>query len=306
MRRDRLVDGPDEIALVVASIAKYDPSEPRDERGRWTDGGGTSASALFDQNDAHATVEHILGRFPADTAQKLKDAQARVDAGVSTDAPVEKGGFRRTDGTYTEERQQLHEDILHRIFTESAVRAATPAAGEQPTIIFLGGRGGSGKSWFTSSAGPVDAKSAIYLNSDDIKAMLPGYQGWNAAWYHEESTDILNQADGIARQLGVNVIYDATLKSYNGAATRLAEFEAAGYRAEGYYMFTSPQEAAGRAVNRFLKGGVNGRYVPIEVVLGSRTNERTFDAMKPSFERWAIYDNNGSHGPLLVAHGGKQ
>jgi hypothetical protein len=64
-------------------------------------------------------------------------------------------------------------------------------------------------------------------------------------------------------------------------------------------MFTSPEEAATRAVGRFA---TQGRYVPPEYVLGSTTNERTFDNLKPSFSDWAIYDNNQPGGsPKLVA-----
>lgn len=66
------------------------------------------------------------------------------------------------------------------------------------------------------------------------------------------------------------------------------------------------EEAATRAVSRFLRGGPAGRYVPVEVILGSTTNEKVFDKLSPSFDKWAVYDNNTPGGtPKLIAQGGK-
>jgi len=291
----------------LEQVEKY--NENHDERGRFSSGAGsaeTAAQNLFGQHhDPSVTPDHILATTSADTKAKIADTEARLSRSVSTDAPVSQGGFKNPDGTYTAEREAAHNRILDTIFTDQAVQDATPAEGEKPTITFLGGRGGSGKSWFTNPAGPVDPSKAIVLNSDHIKEMLPGYAGWNAALYHEESSDILARAENTARSAKLNVVLDATLRSESGAAVRLAEYHQAGYKAEGYYMFTSPKEAAGRALARFERGGADGRYVPLSVVLGSTTNERTFDNLKPSFTKWQIYDNNVlGRAPKFVAGGG--
>lgn len=37
--------------------------------------------------------------------------------------------------------------------------------------------------------------------------------------------------------------------------------------------------------------------------LNSTTNEVTFDAIKDSFDYWAVYDNNDGPSPNLVAQG---
>jgi predicted ABC-type ATPase len=316
-------------ALNARQLEKYSPDQPRDDHGMWTDGGGgggttgstssvgNHAHALFQQHDTGATAEHVLAASPAGTAEKIAATEHALSQATPTDSPVSAGGFKNPDGTWTAGRQSLHQDILLNgytdgngnfvkgIFNAEAVAAATPPAGQQPTITFLGGRGGSGKSWLTGPNGPVDASHAILLNSDHIKEALPGYAGWNAALYHEESTDILAHADKIVQAGGLNVIYDATMRSEGSSAQRVADFKNAGYKAEGYYMFTSPKEAATRAMQRFVRGGTSGRYVPINVILGSRTNEKTFDTVKPSFSRWAVYDNNTPGGkPKLVAQSG--
>jgi hypothetical protein len=54
--------------------------------------------------------------------------------------------------------------------------------------------------------------------------------------------------------------------------------------------------SARRSVERFA---ATGRFVPPEVSFNSRSNEETFDALTPSLDRWALFDNNG-RAPRMV------
>lgn len=258
-----------------------------------------SASALFDQyNDPSATADAIIDSVPG-AASAVQTVERNLEGKPHTDAPASQGGFKQADGTYTPEREALHEHILDELFSPEAVKAATPANGERPVMTLLGGRGGSGKSWFTKQ-GIADAAHAIYINADDVQAKLPGYQGWNAALYHEEASDITKRADDRARALGLSVIHDATMRTPGGSAKRVADYKAAGYAVHGHYMFLPPQTSTQRAIQRFMRGGTEGRYVPASYLLNSTTNERTFDSLKPSFDQWSVYENTGS-APKLVS-----
>jgi len=69
-------------------------------------------------------------------------------------------------------------------------------------------------------------------------------------------------------------------------------------------MCASPEEATGRALGRFVRGGEKGRYVPPAVILGNTQNERNFDKMEAGFSHWRIYDNNvKGRSPRLVSQG---
>jgi predicted ABC-type ATPase len=174
-----------------------------------------------------------------------------------------------------------------------------PGAGEQPTLYILGGRGGSGKSWFSKSPdSPFDVGKTMYINNDDFKETLPEYEGWNAALVHEEAGDIASMAHERARATGLNVTFDATLKSSRSASALVEKYMAAGYRVEGYYMHTAPQVSAVRAMGRFDH---TGRYVPASYILDSTTNEKSFDSMSHQFDKWSVYDNNSGSGPVKVA-----
>lgn len=69
-----------------------------------------------------------------------------------------------------------------------------------------------------------------------------------------------------------------------------------------------PMRAAGRrAMERFLNGGENGRYMPIGVLQQMDKTEQNFDIIKPFVDGWSFYSNadRGHHEPpeLIAAYG---
>ena len=165
----------------------------------------------------------------------------------------------------------------------------------------LGGRGGSGKSWFSGKI--YDPNAAIVFDADKVKEALPEYEGWNASQVHEESSDLIERMIKIARDNGVNVVLDATMKTAKSAVERVKAFKDAGYEIEVHYMHVPRQEAAKRAVSRFMGKSKKGRYVPVDVVLGNTSNEETFDVVKSMADRWSFRDNNVPYGeqPILIS-----
>lgn len=259
------------------------------------------ATYLFETETDHTvTVASLMASQPQDVRDHISETYARIRNSTPTDAPVSEGGFKKPDGTYTAEREALHRKIIETLLSPDAIAAARPAPGESPTFTILGGRGGSGKSWFTQNG--VVANKPIVFDNDKIKSMLPEYQGWNAALVHEEASHIFNVADNIARSLGLNVVHDATMKTAKNSEAFAAAYKKAGYRVEGFYMFLPPDIAAERAIKRFR--GPTGRFVPPDYVMASRDNDKTFDNIRHIFSRWAVYDNNVPRGeaPRLVAN----
>jgi predicted ABC-type ATPase len=281
----------------------------------------SQASALYKPQkhtpeQVEAIANKIVAAFPGG-AEAIARTLERLKSVPSTDKPVEEGGFRiyREDGSYdyTPERKAVHEQIVKNIFSDARVAAATPKDGEAPVVTLLGGRGGSGKSWI-SSKGPLAGKAieaggevpegmeggTIVLDADFIKSQLPGYDGWKASKFHEESSDVLDMVDEYARKAGINVTLDATMKSESSIAKRIAAYEEMGYETEGHYMHLPPEEAATRAMARYAKGGkFDGRFVPPEVILGNVNNEQNFDTFSKRFRKWTVYENTGK-APRLV------
>ena len=244
-----------------------------------------------DQDDV--TPADILANFPPDTAAKISDVQKRL-------ASIEQTiGRYKKDGKYDPEREKLHAKIISSILSPERIAAATPADGEAPTFTVLGGRGGSGKSWF---AGQVyDPEKTIVLDADHIKGMLPEYEGWNAETVHEESGDIFDEITLMAAHMGLNLVHDKTMKTAKTVLKDVNQFKGLGYRIEAHYMHLPRQEAAKRAVSRFL--GKTQRYVPVGVVLSNTSNEASFDEVKKLADKWSFRDNNVPHGsdPILIS-----
>lgn len=260
-------------------------------------------------DDPDATVESVLKAFPPDTAGKIDAASKRLE---NIEQTQEK--YRQADGSYSPERKALHDKILFEGVEKTdpksgekkriaglfaSMERAAPADGEQPTFVILGGRGGSGKSQFEGMV--YDPARTIVLDADHIKGMLPEYEGWNAHQVHEESSDILERALSIARDAGLHVVLDATMKTASSAIEKVQSFKDAGYRTEAHYMHLPRQEAAKRAVARFL--GKTARFVPPKVVLGNTTNEASFDEVKRMVDAWSFRDNNVKQGedPILIS-----
>ena len=244
-------------------------------------------------NDLSVTPEQILKSFPPDTADKI----AEVDAKLKT---VEQtiDTFRK-DGKWTPERAKLHAKIIEGFLSQDKISAATPAERAKPSFTILGGRGGSGKSWFKNRV--YDPARCIVLDADEIKHQLPEYKGWNAAQVHEESGELFDAITGLAMELGLNIVHDATMKTSKKAVALVQRFKDAGYRTEAHYMYLPPQEAAKRAVARFL--GETKRFVPPGIVLNNVTNEGSFDQVKGMVDAWSFRDNNVGKGeqPKLLS-----
>lgn len=297
-------------------LFKFNPDQPRDEDGRWTDGGGGDgggsskpsggsdkpASTAKPATAAHANprVAALIDSVPGAQAA-IERAVDKVSKGAQTSAPLDQGGFKRPDGLYSAPRQKVHAEIIEKLFAPDKVAAATPKPGEQPTLHLLGGSGGSGKGWFTKPQGTVRTDNALYLNSDDIKAMLPEYQGWNAPLLHEESSELHKLAEHMARAQGLNVIIDGTMGKYDSLAKRIDDFKQGGYRVEGHFMQVTPETSAKRALERFVRGGETGRYVPPEMLLAHPAVDN-FNKARDKLDAWELYDNEGK-APKFVARG---
>ena len=160
----------------------------------------------------------------------------------------------------------------------------------------LGGAGGSGKGWFTKPGGTVKSDNAIYLNSDDVKAALPGYEGYNAALFHEESSVVHQLQEKLARDARLNVIIDGTMGKLSSLDKRIDEFKKAGYRVEGHFMRVTPETSAKRALERFVRGGGaegGGRFVPPELLLEHAATQN-FESVRTKLNMSELYDNEGT------------
>lgn len=203
------------------------------------------------------------------------------------------------DAVFDKERTALHEKIIEKYLEEG--ENAICKTNETPTLILLGGRGGSGKSKFDGIV--YDSKKYLVIDSDKIKEMLPEYNGWNASQVHEESSCIMKKIVQKARNNRMNIVIDGTMSNAEKYLQYLEDFK--GYKTEAHYMFVPPQESVQRAFRRFSNGGkYNGRYVPAKVLMDMDKNEENFDIIKKKVDKWSFYNNycvGEKEKPILIA-----
>jgi predicted kinase len=266
-------------------------------------------------NKDDAGVDHIMNSFETlkeEIERHIKKTDAKNYELIYTKQLTHQTYRKSGEGPssiYTKERQKLHDEIEREILAPDKIHSAKPPEGEKPTFMMLGGRGGSGKSWFQNNI--YDPDKFVILDADTIKEKIPEYDGWNANQVHEESSDILEEILQKCLEQGLNVVMDATMKTPEKATEKLAKFIAKGYKTEAHYMHLPRQEAAKRAVMRYRngkkEGDYKGRYVPVKVVLGMITNEETFDLIKNMVDSWSFRDNNVKRGeqPILISESKK-
>lgn len=308
----------------------FNPDQPRVEAGmtgggRWRSEGdihaereGRPAGTLMQSvkpvpdDQIQATVESLIDKnlSPEEAAQYRKDL-AEVQRMLEVDKRTgrsqstkhihtkDKGG----KGGYTRERLDTQNKIADRLLA-AAEQAARPASGQDPTLTIVSGRGGSGKGGFEFP--PIqkyDPQKNLVLDSDKLKALLAQADGRSiidkqgnvsvgklAPVYHDESTDLLERITRRAKEKGLNVVIDMTMKSPKDRLVR--QFKKAGYKTKGYYMHVPPGTAAGRAIAR----SVGGRLVRPEYILTSNNNERNFDRLLVQLDEAEIYTNTGARG----------
>ena len=198
--------------------------------------------------------------------------------------------YKRSDGSWTPERQALHASIMRDFFKDTKRYIAKE--GEKPTLITLGGRGGSGKSKLTDGTlNEFDASKFKIMDPDKIKTKLPGYDGTNAALFHEESSYISDMIFEKALSKRLNFVQDVTIRSKKGVGNALVAASANGYELEGHYMHLPPEEAGVRAAKRGLKAD-DPRYVPLSIIAENTNNEANFRQLaKQYFKKWSIHSN---------------
>ncbi len=259
-----------------------------------------------------AEAEHSLTKALADRGEK--DTKAEFTDPVT--------------GDYTEARKLEHKRIIdfvlsHQFTGQGWAERETPLTREaHPVAIMMAGMSGAGKSTLAKG---LNFKNKVYINADDIKAMLPEWKGSMAGVLHEESSDIANAIVEIGRKAGYNMVLDSTLKSLGGSGYKIAaqdggaaslneKLKSTGYTTEVRFTDVTVKTSLSRVINRFIdeytKTG-DGRYVPVGYVKASSDKvygtkpRRTFENLRHHVASYVMIDNNQGGGKRVMKSKGR-
>lgn len=249
------------------------------------------------------------GRFS--TAQGAKSISVRQEAIWAAEG--EESSYRDhmvkgKDGKMrlSPERQKEYENIIRGLLEGVEKPEGTPEA------VFMGGGGGSGKSYAINSGfipvAPKDQKKAVFINSDDIKSSLQEYNDRlassdetvkkSAAGYvQQESSIIARAAVEYAMDLGYNVVFDGTASNPADVKKQTKKAKKCGMTTTGYYINAPIETAIEYAVKRYAE---EGRYVHPKVLIKAHMDvSKNFEKVHKHYDSVSVI-NNDRKNPLEV------
>lgn len=125
-----------------------------------------------------------------------------------------------------------------------------------PTVTFTAGCGGSGKSSMLKKRYP----NLSGIDSDIIKANMPGYDPKNPQQFHEASSQVAMRQFYAALGAGKDFFFDGTGKNVEKYVGLIAAAKAAGFRTRMFLVKASLETCLKRNAAR-------ERTVPIEIIV---------------------------------------
>lgn len=270
-------------------------------------------------SDRRQTVEPLTDAEYADHVRDVREkiAKARAD-GFATDKQYTVDADKEI---WTEAREVAHQEIINDLYER-----ATEVPSHRQAII-AGGLPGAGKSTILEKYNNTDDQPMyMRIDPDQVKEemarrdLIPPIEGLSpmeaSNLAHEESSHIAKRLARRAQADGKNVIWDVTMSARQTIERRIEDLRAVGYeQVDGLFVDISPEVSEERATARHRHAtddyragkGLGGRLVPPETIRGhadeewGSLNRRNFEAVKPLFDKWALYDNSvDGRRPVLV------
>jgi len=201
--------------------------------------------------------------FNPDGTRKTDPETLRKLENYVLNLPQTKSLHTDVNGEYTQERKKVHQAIIKKV-----KEGTSCVEQQQPIAILTGGSPASGKTTFLKTYAPYLLNDEIFhIDADEIRAMLPEYEGWNATATHLETKDIVNRlltGDEIAKPCKHDLIYDGTMNNTKNYLPLIGMLKSLGYKIFIIYMDNVPYPVVKeRMIQRYAN---SGRFVPIDVI----------------------------------------
>ena len=210
--------------------------------------------------------------------------------------------FRLADGSWTAERQSLHNEII-------ADYLKGVEAVENPKAFMMGGGPASGKSSVLDAGHIKMPKNTLAVDSDKIKGYLPEYikgvadgDVGAAAFAHEESSYLGKKILGEAAKRKSNVLLDGTGdNNIDNLRKKIKMIKSGGQKVEAHYMTMDTELSVKIEKARAAK---TGRKVPESFLRNTHAavSDVVPKAIKEGlFDEITIWDNNIKGHPIKIA-----
>lgn len=205
----------------------------------------------------------------------------------------------------TPERDKLRRDIAEQINARGSISGKNEFNGEVKkefrAEIVIGAPAG-GKSSVIVDKVSKNTASRV-LDSDEIKALLPEFDGGNGAGkVHTESADVILSSMVIpeyckgGKHAGDNIVIPIVGKKPRAAREYLKGLKEAGYKVHLSFNDVTPLNSAKRATTRYIE---TGRFLSPDYIKKIGTQpQTTYETLKKEggFDTYSRYDNNVKFG----------
>ena len=211
--------------------------------------------------------------------------------------------FDKKTNRYTPNRRVVHQKIIDS-FKDNLVCIES----DEPIAILMGGSPASGKSTFLRKYAPyLLSTELLRIDADEVRSMLPEYEGWNASQTHLETKDIVNTLLSdrtIGLPCNFDLIYDGTMNNTKSYIPLIKLLRSLGYKIFVVYVDNVPKdEIVDRALNRYKN---SGRFVPLEVIDDFFTKgKKALNEIKELSDGYMIVDG-GSNDYAIIEEGGEK
>lgn len=288
------------VRYVGIGMADWDESKhPRDDAGRFAtvDGGGggddtgEGSHARLESHHHEIAEKHGVSREDLAAAHKfiVENASTPIEKAHAADLALAeaigrndlKNGdtesrYRQADGNWTKEREEVHDKAIVKFFQDFEKKHGNmpPSGLEHPTVTFMAGLSGAGKSTATKDIQQYGSNKVVVVDPDHLKQYLPEYKGGLGSMVvARESGYLGDKLMAVATNARMNIVIDGTMKTSgradptlgDGALGKMAAFKDRGYRVEVRYVDVTVDQSIHRVVQRYIEEKQThgtGRYVP--------------------------------------------
>lgn len=217
-------------------------------------------------------------------------------------------------GMISKERAAEYNRIINKFLS-----GVEPPADGEPTLDYMGGGGGSGKS-YTIKAGVVSVPGkgeAVQINADDIKLEFkefreraasddPAISMGAAAYIHEESSIVTKMLTHAAMAKGVNIVIDGVASNPDKIARQVTEARDNGYHTVRAHYIATPTEVALQSSRDRYYNNPNKeerRYVPDAVLVNAhKAVSRNFPQLVGIYDEVEVVTNDRQSAPRQIAY----
>lgn len=252
-------------------------------------------------------VKRVLADYPLSVQHEIYKMEIRLremKQGGTLSRRIERKpeGAELLEQKASAEEDEVEVENLTQDLEDSFDEFEMPPVGKGANLTLVSGLPASGKS--TLIGDKLDDESQFVIESDEIKARMPEYRGWNAAVLSEQAATKVGQLLRRALNARKSVVWEGSFSDADLLIGIIDTFKESGFGVNFYYVDVPLETAVRRAIDRFQ--GPTHRYMsPFYILAMTGLTIDTFNEMRGVVDEWRRFDNTNDNAKPRIVDMGK-